>query len=297
MMKLFHESFPYYLNDDRKNILLILGHSVFVILFLFTFHPTHLEHFKKIIVIGSVIFLVLYATIIWLPKILPDVIGTLSWTIGKHILFTMLQCFVIGIIAPIAIYQLNLAPDPDMTLWQIAMKFQVNMLMYGSVSITLVTFVIRNVMLRASLSNAIQANVELEKIRQMRDQEIVPADSGRIIIHSDTSEKLEIHLPDLLYIESDDNYSTVYWKNGHGLEKKILRVNLKNVETQLDNSFIVRCHRSFIVNINCITHVSGNTNGYKLSIRDTEITVPVSRSKGKEVIEKIHQIKNFTEIR
>ena len=74
-------------------------------------------------------------------------------------------------------------------------------------------------------------------------------------------------------------------------------MNLKNVDTQLVNIFIVRCHRSFIVNINSITHVSVNTNGYKLSSRDTEITVPVSRSKGKEVIEKIHQIKNFTEIR
>jgi hypothetical protein len=296
MMKLFHESFPYYLNNGRKNTLLILGHSVFVILFLFIFHPTHLEHFKKIIVIGSVIFIVLYATIIWLPKVLPDIIDTLSWTIGKHILFTMLQCVVIGIIAPVAIYHMGLAPDPEMTLWQIAMKFQVSMLMYGSVSITLVTFVIRNVMLKTSLSNAIQANLELGKIRQI-DQEIAPAASDRIIIHSDTSEKLEIHLPDLLYIESDDNYSTIYWKNGHGLEKKILRVNLKNVETQLDNDFIVRCHRSFIVNINSITHVSGNTNGYKLSIRDTEITVPVSRRKGKEVIEKILQIRNPTEIR
>lgn len=296
-MKLFHESFPYYLNNDRKNTLLIVGHSVFVILFLFMFHPTHLEHFKKITVIGSVIFIVLYATIIWLPKVLPGLIDTLSWTIGKYIMFTILQCFIIGIIAPIAIYHLDLTPDPEMSFWQIAMKFQVSMLMYGSVSITLVTFVIRNVTLRTSLRNAIQANLELEKIRQMRNPEIVPADLAKMTIHSDTSETLDIHLHDLLYIESDDNYSTVYWKNGHGLEKKMLRVNLKNVEAQLDNDFIVRCHRSFIVNINFITHVGGNTNGYKLSIRDTEITVPVSRSKGKEVIEKIRQIRNLTEIR
>lgn len=296
-MKLFHESFPYYLNNDRKNTLLIVGHSVFVILFLFIFHPTHLEHFKKIMVIGGVIFIVLYTTIIWLPKVLPDVIDTLSWTIGKYILFTLLQCLIIGIIAPIAIYYLGLAPDPEMTLWQIAMKFQVSMLMYGGVSITLVTFVIRNVMLRASLRNAIQANLELEKIRQIKDQEVFPAASASMTIHSDTSETLDIHLPDLLYIESDDNYSTVHWKNGHGIEKKMLRVNLKNVEAQLDNGFIVRCHRSFIVNINSITHVGGNTNGYKLSIRDTEITVPVSRSKGKVVIEKIRQIRNLAEIR
>ena len=67
--------------------------------------------------------------------------------------------------------------------------------------------------------------------------------------------------------------------------------NLKNIESQLDNTLVVRCHRSFMVNINAITHVEGNTNGYRLSIRDTEVTVPISRGKGREVIEKIGQMR------
>ncbi len=43
-------------------------------------------------------------------------------------------------------------------------------------------------------------------------------------------------------------------------------MNLKNVERQLNNDFTIRCHRSFIVNINVIDTIAGNTNGYKLSI-------------------------------
>jgi DNA-binding LytR/AlgR family response regulator len=151
-------------------------------------------------------------------------------------------------------------------------------------------------MLKNSLRNAILANKELEKIKNIKHQPIESAsDPVMMVIQSDTSETAEFPLPDLLYIEASDNYSTLYWKNGDSLEKKMLRVNLKSIEAQLNNAFIIRCHRSFIVNVNAITHVRGNTNGYKLDMRDTDFTIPVSRGKGREVIEKIGQIRNLAE--
>jgi DNA-binding LytR/AlgR family response regulator len=87
----------------------------------------------------------------------------------------------------------------------------------------------------------------------------------------------------------------VVWKNGHGIEKKLLRVNLKNVESQLNNSFTLRCHRSYIVNVHAISNITGNTNGYKLQIRDSDFSIPVSRPKGKEVMEKISQLRSMME--
>jgi DNA-binding LytR/AlgR family response regulator len=50
------------------------------------------------------------------------------------------------------------------------------------------------------------------------------------------------------------------------------------------------------VNVNAISDISGNTNGYKLQILDTDFFIPVSRPKGKEVIEKIQQIRNVMEL-
>ncbi|MGC4021225.1 MAG: LytTR family DNA-binding domain-containing protein [Cyclobacteriaceae bacterium] len=103
-------------------------------------------------------------------------------------------------------------------------------------------------------------------------------------------------LLNFFYVEADDNYSTFYWRNKAAVEKKILRMNLKSAEGQLDNNFTIRCHRSFIVNINMIETVTGNTNGYKLSIIGHDYSIPVSRSKGKEVIEKIGQIRSVMEL-
>ena len=152
-------------------------------------------------------------------------------------------------------------------------------------------------MLKQNLKDAFLDNQELEKIKNLKKEtQIKTVLNNFLTIHSDTSENLSLHLPDLLFVEADDNYSTVYWKNGDGIQKKLLRINLKNIESQINNSFALRCHRSYIVNVNAISNITGNTNGYKLQILDTEFFIPVSRPKGKDVIEKIQQLKNVMEL-
>lgn len=292
-LKILQQSFPYYYNDDRKNTLLVLGLSVFIVLFLIVFHPLHLDHVRKIGMVGCVVFVVMFVNIVLFPKVFPDLFNSEHWTIGKYLLFTLVQCFQIGLVGSVIVKTAGF--HPESTLWETIQRFYLNMLIYGSISIVLITILLRNAMLSHNLRNAIRANQELEKIRNLKNHDAAGFAPNTLTIYSDTTETIKLHLPDLLYIEANDNYSTFYWKNGHGLEKRMLRVNLKNIEIQLNNAYIIRCHRSFIVNINAITHVHGNTNGYKLSFRDTEFTVPVSRSKGKEVIEKIEQIRNLAE--
>jgi hypothetical protein len=291
-LKVLQESFPYYLHDDRKNTLLSLGIALCVLVVMLVFHPTHIYHLDLVGLITGVIFVVLYICIIWFPRFFPEAFDPLNWTIGKYILFTIWQCFVIGIFASLLIYVFNYKPSAS--LLQVLATFYVSTLIYGSFSIILATFVIREYMLKQELQRAIHANQELEQIRSIRSapENVHPPTA---VIRSETSETAELHLSDLLYIEAEDNYATLHWRNERGLEKKMLRVNLKSIETQLNNAYIIRCHRSFIVNVNAITHVRGNTNGYKLNLRHTDFTIPVSRSKGKEVIEKIEQIRNLAE--
>ncbi len=163
----------------------------------------------------------------------------------------------------------------------------IDMVVYGTISVVLFTFVLRNVMLKNNLKRALHANQELERIPMIKSPIEATEFDYEVTIQSDTSETVNLRVKDLLYVEASDNYSTVYWRDETGLQKKMLRVNLKSIESQLDSTDVVRCHRSFIVNINAIQQVEGNTNGYRLSIRDSDVMVPVSRGKGKEVIEKI----------
>lgn len=294
VLSILREPFPYYLNDDRKNAWWIAGLSIFVSVFLIVLLPKEWIWIAKFSLIGVVIFAVLYPAIIWAPKWFPKLINPDTWTVGKYIGYTILQLMVIGITCSILTYTFNF--HPDMTFWMNMKYFFIDMMMYGTISVILFTFVLRNIMLKNSLRQALHANAELDKLKVLPGRQESTSLSQRVIIQSDTSESAEFELDGFLFAEANDNYSTLYWEAEHGLEKKMLRVNLKSVEVQLNSSTVVRCHRSFLVNTAMITTVEGNTNGYKLSIRGTEMTVPVSRAKGREVIRKIEEMRNQAEL-
>ncbi len=263
--------FPFYLNDDRKNFLLVTVLSAFVTLFLYLFKTESefsfangLEWLHGLITFGALLF-----NLLVLPRIFPALMDPTAWTIKKYIVFNVWHLVLIWAIATV-LEKMFFCPF-DMG-WITVMRQQ-------------------------SLREAIKTNQELQKIQVLkREAKEAIKTASQITLYSDTSESLTFNLPDLLFIEADDNYSTVMWKEAGAIQKKLLRVNLKNLESQLDNSFTLRCHRSYIVNVNAISAISGNTNGYKLKINGSDFSIPVSRPKGKEIMEKISQLRNMMEL-
>jgi len=290
--------FPFYLNDDRKNTVLILGISLFVAFFLQLYRPYFQQHVELTLpqsfLFAGVTFAVLYFNIVILPHLFPKRFDPVNWTIGKYLSLTLWHLVAIGMIST-AIDELFICPER--TLWQNIVGANVQVALTGIMPITVIFLFLKNKMLTQNLRSALVANGELEKIKALK-KEAQPdrAGTNALTLHSETSETLTFHPHDLLFVEADDNYSTVVWKNGSGVQKKLLRANLKSIENQINNSFALRCHRSFIVNINAISNISGNTNGYKLQILDTDFLIPVSRPKGKEVIEKIQQLRVVMEM-
>ncbi|MFN3841089.1 MAG: LytR/AlgR family response regulator transcription factor [Cyclobacteriaceae bacterium] len=285
------EPFPYYLQDDRRNLVLIAGISLFVVAFMYAFktpgdHDLTLpQHF----LFGGITFVCLVINIIALPKIFPAWFD--QWTLGKYILINIGHLLLIGAASSLVdIFYIC----PHLPVSENLIQANSRVLIKGIIPIALTTLFLRNTQLQQNLNSALQANRELQKIQQLKTGP--SKETNRITLYSETSDTLDVNLPDLLFIEADDNYSTVFWKSGQGIQRKLLRANLKNIENQLDNSFTLRCHRSFLVNINAIDSVSGNANGYKLKIRDTDIVIPVSRQKGKEVMGKIHQLRSMMEL-
>jgi DNA-binding LytR/AlgR family response regulator len=117
-----------------------------------------------------------------------------------------------------------------------------------------------------------------------------------VTLYSDTRETLTFSVPDLLFIEADDNYCTVHWRTPAGIRNKLLRLNLKRIETQIAKPFIVRCHRSYLVNSHAISNILGNTNGFKLKISNSDFIIPVSRQNGKQIISRINEIRNAAQL-
>jgi len=105
-----------------------------------------------------------------------------------------------------------------------------------------------------------------------------------INIASNTSETLTVDPQDISYIEASDNYCTVYWYDSAILKNKILRQTLKNVEEQLlPFKNIVRCHKTFMVNLHQELTITGNARAHFLESRSLPIRIPISRSKSKSI--------------
>jgi hypothetical protein len=123
-------------------------------------------------------------------------------------------------------------------------------------------------------------------------KEYTPAENEKIVQFRFDNEKdrLELALKNLVCVEGSDNYSAFYYYKDDKFRKDLFRVTLKSVEDQLsDSADLIRCHKSFIVNITYIRRVSGNAQGYRLHVQDLNFEVPVSRKFPREMLEKIRK--------
>lgn len=78
----------------------------------------------------------------------------------------------------------------------------------------------------------------------------------------------QIHINDILYIEAFGNYSKVYLMN----EMILSHEKISNLETLLSEDHFLRVHKSFIVAIDKIKYIQGNTIGihtFKIPIGQT----------------------------
>jgi len=90
----------------------------------------------------------------------------------------------------------------------------------------------------------------------------------------------KIDFNEILFIESDEDYVWIHTNN----EKHHLRYTLKYWDEKLPDELFVRVHKSFIVNLSKIKHISGN------KIIMAETSIPVGRSYKKELFERVEDL-------
>ena len=92
--------------------------------------------------------------------------------------------------------------------------------------------------------------------------------------------KLSITASNLYYIESDDNYIKVWYRDNDGtLKQYMLRCKLKTVEDSFADSDLVRCHRKYIVNMNHVEMLYRLKESYELRLDiDGMDPIPVTKT-------------------
>jgi hypothetical protein len=113
-----------------------------------------------------------------------------------------------------------------------------------------------------------------------------------VFVAENEKDRFEVEPHQLLYIASADNYSELFYLAEGKAQKTLLRGSLKRWEEQLlPFPYLVRCHRTFIVNLENVKHMEGNAAGYKLTISNSASTIPVSRNYTGIVAQKLKRIR------
>ncbi len=79
--------------------------------------------------------------------------------------------------------------------------------------------------------------------------------------------QLAIDLEKLLFIQSTDNYVSVFFLKDERVIKELVRTSLKKLEKELKDTPIVRCHRSYMVNLNKILITKKTGKGLMLELQ------------------------------
>ncbi|MEM9984460.1 MAG: LytTR family DNA-binding domain-containing protein [Bacteroidota bacterium] len=192
-----------------------------------------------------------------------------SWTFGKWVVSSFVLIFLIGIGNTILIH-FQFGP---------AITFSIFLnIWFGTLLVGVVPMLIYG---------ALQTNRKLQTYRQLASGLALPETEATRLqpqvklgdpLHGP---ELEIPADRILYLESQRNYvKVVFWKGEKG-EEALVRQTLSALEKQLEQTSIKRSHRSYLVNPQWITEISGNAQGLVLTLKSPEGNlhqVPVSRT-------------------
>ncbi len=271
MFNILSQPYPH-AQSARKNITLAIGTGLFVALFLTYFQPFGSNNWQdpnKLWLLsgfGLVTTTLMLLNSFLVPKALPNAFVEQSWTMLKEITFVAYHILSIAI-GNVLYAQLTGLMDP-----QIRGAFSMIIYTFTLGIIPTIVIILINYIYHLKLYAIEKHNIPSNTIKLSEHNLLITLTSENEKDHISFLEQ------DLCYIESSDNYCTVYFLKENKLYKEILRSSLSRLESILpQNTNYVRCHRSFVVNLGKIEAVSGNAQGYKFHLYNQSLTVPVSR--------------------
>lgn len=262
---------PYPFNDDLKhNARVVLFISLGVLAFLVVFQPVEIKNLSRREIsylaagfAGST-FLVLTLNLIIIPSLFNRLFSNINWDIKKEILWN--TWIILAISSSDLLIYSELFGIIDITFNDI-----LRILLLGFIPVAVLIIINQDRLMRSHLKSADMLNRKLIESKQQKAK----------LVHFESDyrkDDLIISPESLLAVKSADNYIEVYYYSDNHVKKQMVRSSLDRTEKQLSEfDFILRCHRSYIVNINYINEIRGNSQGYILSVENLDFNILVSQ--------------------
>ncbi len=275
------QPYPIY-DSSKRRWIIILGMGFFVYLFLLFFRPFGLNtipsealHFI-LIGYGLICSSILFIDLIVIPFLFPSIFKEEKWTVGKEIIYILWNISTIGLgNAFYTHWQWNV----NFTI-QWLLNFQFMTLMVAGLPVFALVLIKQITLLRKILKETHLLNQTMNHKKRLdafqEEMILISAENPR--------DNLMIRAYDLMYINAADNYIEVHYLENGSMKKKLIRSSLKNARNDLRAyTAFYRCHRAWIVNLDMVKSITGNSQGYRLLIENSELQIPVSRNLNLEI--------------
>ncbi|MEL7426966.1 MAG: LytTR family DNA-binding domain-containing protein [Bacteroidota bacterium] len=249
-------------------IIYALIFGLFITLFLWFFQPFGINNqeysFLELLVFGAISFGVFAIAHSLLPFIKPNIYKESNWTIYSQILFYVVISLVIATCNGLYINFRNQLDFSWSNYWLIITQTFAVAVLPITLSV-LLSYYLKYKKI-AEQSGLIKGNID--RLETTKEQQYT-------IQSKIKNETFLIDEMTFLFAKSNGNYIEVFTTNS---SPKIFRLALSDLDEQLTtNRFMMRCHRSYIVNTKHIIDVTGNAQGLRLWFENQDTQVPVSR--------------------
>jgi hypothetical protein len=257
---------------------IILGGGLFVAIFLWLYQPFGASEIKEnqylfLSGFGVCVSLGLAVGYLVFPKLIPALFEQEKWQIKKEILFLLAAFLIISVLNYLYNSTVGLGIAPQHSL----IAFVGITVSIGIFPVIVLIFLVEVYMSKRNSSSAEILSQALPHKDADEDEEFT------IVPETVRSQPLTVRIDDFLFVKSDNNYTTFFFKKEDQVQKALLRASLKNVEKQLVGyEDIIRCHNSYMINKNKIESIKGNARSLYLILEDYDEDIPISRGFDKE---------------
>ena len=269
-----NEKIPAYLYEKKNSITMILFTALFALLFINLFQPfgsrewypgvsdTKYFAFSSLIILTGMLVVVISRVI-------------LTYRSKQHsILYWHYGLWILAEIAAMSIFYTLFAhffPKDGVTR-DISESFRQSI--FNTALVLLLPYTISWLYFSWKEKSRLLMHMEQEKGTDMRSKTLIPFRDEKGDL------KISIMQDNLLYIESADNYATIYYLNKSGLAHYLLRNSLRWMEENLvKDTPLVRCHRSYIVNMDRVKILKKERGGLMLELDASDTPdIPVSKT-------------------
>jgi hypothetical protein len=280
MLEFLNRPYPFSFQPSRRiKQLLPIGLCVFIFLILFkpfglSNAPDYIQISAYLSFSGTIIGLL---TTVLIPFLLPKYFNELKWTLKRNLVWSACIYFIFATLMFFAyniyvIYQYNIYQyfTFNTYLWWVYIN-----LIFGLPLGIIVNLVNQYYLLKKHLKIADDVNKTIET--KNHHTSVNPLE-----FEIDKFKKVQVEVDNLIYIEALGNYLNIVYDND-GIKKITLRETITNIEQRIGASEIIyKPHRSYMVNLQNIEKVTGDSQGLKIHLRDFDKVIPVSRNKIKE---------------